>query len=181
MQNQITLLVIGAIALFSEVLMAHHGYAQYFDRNTQIRIEGTVHSISIRNPHSHLEIAVVNEAGETDIWSCETQAKTLLQRKGIVESKFVIGEDIVVTGSQARQNLQGCEIGSIYFNDGSSITLRSSQGRAVIAVAGAEQAPAQRDSIFGRWVRNEFAGAPFDRGSLDLLNEAGRAVPCSLA
>lgn len=176
MRKQTTLFVLGLLALLSESLMAHHGFAQYFDRNTQVRIEGTVHAVSMRNPHTHIEIAVANDAGGADIWSCETQAKTILARKGIRENKFVIGEEIVVTGSQARQDPHGCEVGAIYFADGSSITLRTPEGRAVIAVAEAVEQSVQRDSIYGRWVRNNFAGQTQEPGSLDLLNEAGLAA-----
>jgi hypothetical protein len=163
--------------LITQPSFAHHGFAQYFDRAKQVRIEGTVHAISIRNPHAHLEVAVVSESGETEIWSCETQAKTLLDRKGISESDFVIGEDIVVTGSQARHNLAGCEIGTLYFSDGESITFRTDTGRAVIAVTAESDASLERrQSIFGRWVRNGFSGNPTEAGFLEVINEAGQAA-----
>ena len=156
---------------------AHHGFAQYFDRDTQVRIEGTVHAISIRNPHAHLEIAVTPDDGATEIWSCETQAKTLLDRKGIAESDFVIGDPIVVTGSQARRDARGCEVGTIYFSNGDSITLRTDEGRAVIAVnETAEEQVIQSDSIFGRWVRDSFAGNATEPGFQDVINEAGQAA-----
>ena len=162
------------VALGAQNAMAHHGFAQYFDRDTQVRIEGTVHAISIRNPHAHLEVAVVTDSGETEIWSCEGQAKTLLDRKGITESDFVIGDDIVVTGSQARRNPTGCEVGTIYFSNGESITLRTDEGSAVIAVNDAvEVEPTNRDSIFGRWVRDSFAGVPREPDFLDVISEAG--------
>ncbi len=177
MRKQITSLALGFLAFFSEASMAHHGFAQYFDRNTQVRIEGTVHAVSIRNPHAHLEIAVAKDTGGTDIWSCETQAKTLLDRKGISASDFVIGDPIVVTGSQARQDPHGCEIGSVYFANGQSITFRTADGRAVIAVNEAvESKPEVRDSIFGRWVRNGFAGEVADDGFYEVINEAGRVA-----
>ena len=157
--------------------MAHHGFAQYFDRDNQVRIEGVVHAISIRNPHAHLEVAVVNDSGDTEIWSCETQAKTLLDRKGVSESDFVIGDKIVITGSQARREATGCEVGTVYFANGTSITFRTDQGRAVIAVnEGAEVAPSQRDSIFGHWVRDSFGGTPPQPGYLDVINEVGQAA-----
>lgn len=173
-QNFLLLMVGMLIALPS---YSHHGFAQYFDRTNQVRIEGTVHAISIVNPHAHLEIAAVNDVGETEIWSCETQAKTLLDRKGITESKFVVGEHIVVTGSQARRDPLGCEVGTIYFSNGDSITLRTAQGRAVIAVNETAQEPvAQANSIFGRWVRDSFAGGGAEPGFQDLINEAGLAA-----
>lgn len=177
MQEKITLLILGFLALFSEALMAHHGFAQYFDRTTQVRIEGTVHDISIRNPHTHVEIAVNNDAGDTEIWSCETQAKTLLNRKGITENKFVIGDPIVVTGSQARLDPTGCEVGAIYFSNGESITFRTVDGHAVIAVnETAESQPSLRSSIFGRWVRDSFGPGVAEAGFLEVINDAGRAA-----
>lgn len=177
MSKSINLLAVAIGMLVAMPNHAHHGFAQYFDRTSQVRIEGTVHAISIVNPHAHLEIATVNAAGEAEIWSCETQAKTLLDRKGVRESDFVIGDPIVVTGSQARRNPTGCEVGTIYFSNGDSITLRTTEGRAVIAVneTAAEQAT-QSDSIFGRWVRDSFAGSSTEPGFQELFNEAGRAA-----
>ena len=175
MQKITKLLVLLSASLFVNAASAHHGFAQYFDRTKQIRIEGTVQAVSIRNPHAHIEVAVATEFGGTEIWSCETQAKTLLDRKGITESDFVIGDPIVITGSQARLNAKGCEVGTVYFSNGESITFRTAEGRAVIAVNDAADLPSSpRDTIFGRWVRNGFAGVPTEEGFLDVINEAGR-------
>lgn len=177
MQNKKSLITFFCSILISANTFAHHGFAQYFDRDTQVRIEGVVHGISIKNPHAHLEVAVVKDNGETEIWSCETQAKTLLNRKGITESDFVVGDPIVVTGSQARRDSTGCEVGSIYFADGHSITLRSPEGHAVIEVTQAAEEPvAQRTNIFGHWVRDSFNGAPTEPGFLDVINQRGRAA-----
>ena len=155
----------------------HHGFAQYFDRTNQVRIEGTLHRIDIRNPHTHVEVAVTNANGSVDIWSCETQAKTLLDRKGIEETDFVTGAPIVITGSQARREATGCEIGSIYFANGESITLRTAEGRAVIAVNDESEAETlKRDSIFGKWVRNGFSGNPTEAGFQEAINDRGRAA-----
>ncbi len=167
-----------ALWVITQSAVAHHGFAQYFDRTTQVRIEGTVHAISIRNPHAHLEIAVATASGEIEIWSCETQAKTLLDRKGVTESDFVIGADIVVTGSQARRDPTGCEVGTVYFSDGDSITFRTDQGQAVIAVNQTAEAPiTRRDSILGTWVRNGFGdGGGRDPAYLDGINEVGKAA-----
>lgn len=170
--------IAGFCGLFFTInAQSHHGFTQYFDPASQVRIDGTVHAISIRNPHSHLEITVAGADGSEEIWDCETQAKSLLDRKGITESDFQIGDRIVVTGSQARREPTGCEIGSIYFANGDSITLRSTQGRARIAVNESQsEAPKKRDSIFGLWVRDSFSGVPVEPGFLDVINEAGRAV-----
>lgn len=177
MLKKTTLVVLIFAALFTEPVLAHHGFAQYFDRTTQVRIEGTVHAISIRNPHAHLEIAVNADDGGAEIWSCETQAKTLLDRKGITESDFVVGDSIVVTGSQARRDPTGCEVGTIYFSNGESITLRTDEGRAVIAVnETAEEQVIQSDSIFGRWVRDSFAGNSTEPGFQDVINETGQTA-----
>lgn len=178
MKNAITAAFWAAFVITISIpVHGHHGFAQYFDRTDQVRIEGTIHRVDISNPHTHLEVAVTNDNGGVDIWSCETQAKTLLDRKGIDEADFELGAPIVVTGSQARRDATGCEVGTIYFSSGEAVTLRTAEGRAVIAVnSESQEVNLKRDSIFGRWVRNSFAGNPTEAGFLDAINDLGRAA-----
>lgn len=172
------------LALISVVLgivgapsYAHHGFAVHYDFAKQVRITGTVHEVIYRNPHSTIRVLATDNDGDPVVWTCETQASSILIRKGITADRFVPGEAIVIEGSQARRNPHGCEIGSARFADGSMVTMRSSEGRANIAVnATAPSFPTARDSVFGLWVRDSFTGAPVNPGFLDTITEAGRTA-----
>ncbi len=170
-----TSLLIGWLALSCSASHAHHGFAAIYDVSDQVRIEGTIHRVRYRNPHSEISVRVPDSSGGSTIWSCETQASSILNRKGITEDRFPVGESIVITGARARRHKNRCEIGTAYLPDGSSVTMRSADGRANISVnpvsAGSTE---MRDSIFGNWVRDSFTGAPVRPGFLDMITEAGR-------
>ena len=171
-----TTLFIALIGLiYGEATSAHHGFTVHYDVATQVRIEGTIHEVRYKNPHSVIRVLVTSEYDDDVIWTCETQAKSLLVRKGITADRFPIGEPIVIEGSKARRNDHGCEIGSMHLPDGSVVTVRSSEGRANIAV-NTEVPAASAHSIFGNWVRDSFDGAPVTPGFDHNISDEGRAA-----
>lgn len=177
MFRRITVPALICSALMTTTAYSHHGFAVHYDVNEQIRIDGRVHEILLRNPHSVVKVSVANANGDDDIWTCETQAGSILKRKGITADRFAVGQRIVIAGSQARRNPHGCEIGSIQFADGDSVTLRSVQGHARIDVnnVSADSAKESR-SVFGSWLRDSFSGPPMTPGFLDKITAAGRAA-----
>jgi len=164
----------------ARIAYPHHGFAVHYDLADQVRIEGRVHEVSLRNPHSVIRILVSGESGDDVIWTCETQAGSILKRKGITASRFGIGEPIIITGSHARRNPHGCEVGSIEFANGEMLTLRSTAGRARVEVNNVSSvSPQGSRTVFGTWLRDSFSGAPVTPGFLDLLTDAGRAASAS--
>jgi len=153
---------------------AHHGFAVHYDAADQVRIEGTVHEVKMRNPHSEISVLVTNDDGDEQIWICETQASSILARKGITGDSFPVGGRIVIEGSRARRQAHGCEIGTAYLADGTSVTMRSARGRADISVNASSGR--QATSVFGLWVRDSFSGVPVRADVLDNVTDAGRAA-----
>jgi hypothetical protein len=167
--------IVGAVA--AQPAAAHHGFAVHYDVNDQVRIEGQVYKVRIKNPHAEIQIQAVDKDGNNVIWTCETQAGSILRRKGVTADRFVAGEAIVVEGSRARRNPHGCEVGSIYFADGQTLSLRSTAGHARIGVNNVDiETASKRQSVLGMWLRDSFSGPPMKPGFLDLVTEAGRAA-----
>lgn len=160
---------------FSGAALAHHGFAVYYDVADQVRVDGTIHQVAMRNPHSRIDVAVEGEDGEVIIWSCETTAKAVLVRKGITADMLVPGDAIVIEGSRARDNPHHCEVGTMHLADGATITLRSDKGRANVKVAGSASF-AKRDSVLGLWIRDSFRGISVTKESRDAITEAGAAA-----
>jgi len=169
------IVIVGAVAAQSAA--AHHGFAVHYDVNDQVRIEGKVYKVRLKNPHAEIQILAVDGDGNDIIWTCETQAGSILRRKGVTADRFVAGEAIVVEGSRARRNPHGCEVGSINFADGQTLTLRSTAGHARIGVNNVDvETASKRQSVLGMWLRDSFSGPPMKPGFLDLVTEAGRAA-----
>jgi hypothetical protein len=174
--NKRTQLVAVAIAaLAAQSAFAHHGFRVHYDLADQVRIEGRVHEVLMRNPHAIIRVQTNDENGEDVVWTCETQSASTLRRKGITADKFVVDQPIIIEGSRARRNPHGCEVGSIHFADGDSLVLRTVEGHAKIDVNNVGSTSALRDqSVLGTWLRDNFSGPPIKPGVLDLITDAGR-------
>lgn len=153
---------------------AHHGFRVHYDVEQQVEIVGILQGVKLQNPHSFLEILVAGQDGKSDVWRCETQAKSVMLRKGISESRFAEGQRIIVRGSKSRNNDHHCEVGSISFEDGVDLVFRSTQGRANI---GTYQIAAvnvgEDDAVLGTWIRASFRGFPVDTNIEEVLTDAG--------
>ena len=177
MNKPLVILIATASVFSARAACGHHGFAVHYDVNDQVRIEGQVYKVRIKNPHAEIQIQAVDKDGNKVIWTCETQAGSILRRKGVTADRFVAGEAIVVEGSRARRNPHGCEVGSIYFADGRTLTLRSTAGHARIGVNNVDEKTARkRQSVLGMWLRDSFSGPPMTPGFPDLITEAGRAA-----
>jgi len=175
MNKRVAMAIFAAIAVQSA--SAHHGFAVHYDIADQVRIEGRVHEAILKNPHSVIKILVSDASGGDVIWACETQAGSILKRKGIAAASFVVGQPIVVEGSRARRNPHGCEVGNIQFANGEELILRSVKGHARIGVNNIDEESARkRRSVLGMWLRDSFSGPPMKPGFLDLVTDAGRTA-----
>lgn len=154
---------------------AHHGFAVHYDINKSVSIEGVLQSVALRNPHSEITIHTTNDAGKDVIWHCETQAKSLLNRKGITKESLGLGKTVIVEGSAARRKTNYCEVGTLHTSTGESFVFRSAAGRANIKV-NTQIKTTKRQSVFGKWIRDSFNGAPMDVATLNNINEAGKKL-----
>lgn len=169
-----SVLLIAALAI-SGPSRAHHGFAVQYDVGQRVRIEGLIREVSYRNPHSVIKVSVESAENGSVIWTCETQASSLLARKGITAASFPIGAPIVIEGSKARNSADRCEIGSMLLPDGERVVLRSVEGRADVAVNTAAAARSA-ESIFGRWILDSFSGAPVTPGFMANVADKGHAA-----
>jgi hypothetical protein len=81
---------------------AHHSFAVFFDDHTIIQVTGNVTDFRFTNPHAIISISVKNAKGEIEPWRAETNAVTLLRRRGWTKDSLTVGETITVEGWRAR-------------------------------------------------------------------------------
>lgn len=91
-----------AIALFAALLLpaitiAHHSRSEFTDEVTEI--EGELVRVNWRNPHAGLDVRLVNEVGEEELWRVETfGSPNLFSRMGVEREYFNVGERVTVAG-----------------------------------------------------------------------------------
>lgn len=98
--------------------LAHHAAAG-IDQSRTVTVEGTVREFRWANPHSWIEMDVVNEQGETEVWNLEMNPPSFLIGSGWTRSTIAAGDVVQV---EARPFLNG-DPGGIFV----SITLPSGE------------------------------------------------------
>jgi len=102
---------------------AHHSSAG-IDRSKTVSVEGTVKTFRWANPHSWIEMEVVNAAGETEIWNFEMLPPTYLIRAGWTRSSVKAGDRIRVEANGFVNGDPGGLFVSVTLADGTVLTQR---------------------------------------------------------
>ncbi len=148
---------------------AHHGWVAHYDRDSFVRVEGTVREIEFVNPHAYVYIDTISPQGENEVRWCELQARTQLERRGVTIDSFAIGGPIVVEGFISRRDPLGCETGTIRLTDGQVVVFRERNGQSIY---GAPQV-AGETGVLGTWYPKVFlAEAGSETDSVTRVTEA---------
>ena len=96
--------VLGACALaaMASVADAHHSFAVYFDSTRDVKITGTVTMFRFTNPHGTIALDVTDAQGRVTHWRAETNAPTVLQRRGWTRDSIKPGQVITIEGWPSR-------------------------------------------------------------------------------
>ena len=92
-----------SVALFCGVsLFAHHSIVGTYDYGKHVSLDGKIVQVSLRNPHSFVQVEVTGENGVVQRWSLEWGAAGQLVTQGINRDSLKVGDHVLVTGNPAR-------------------------------------------------------------------------------
>jgi len=100
-------------------MAAHHSFAVFFDEAKSVSVSGSVTAFRFTNPHAIIEITRKTPAGETEIWRAETNAVTLLRRRGWTADSLKVGETVTIDGWPARDGSNYLRVRRVVRADGS--------------------------------------------------------------
>jgi hypothetical protein len=111
----------GAAAAFAPSSYAHHSFAM-FDQTRQVTISGVVREFEWTNPHSWLQLKVMNAtSGEVEDWSIEMISPSVLGRMGWKRNSLKPGDQVVVVINPVRNGAHGGNMISVNGPDGHRI------------------------------------------------------------
>ena len=105
MKTQLTILALSVALLSAAVApaIAHHSFGAEFDREATFDFTGVVTKIEWLNPHVYFYMDVQDEAtGEYTNWAMEMGSPNGLMRRGWNRNTLMIGDEVTVDGSKAR-------------------------------------------------------------------------------
>ena len=105
MKAKLIITVVAALAL-AQAASAHHS-AIAFDLNGQVTITGDVLLLNWRNPHIAINMEVVNDQGETELWKLESAGISNLIRNGWTKDVIGPGNTITATVRPMRNGKPG--------------------------------------------------------------------------
>jgi len=105
---------------------AHHSM-NGFDRQKTITITGTVKQFKWANPHSWIEVEVVNDKGVAELWNLEMTAPGILARNGWKSTMLKPGDKVTMGVHPMVNGDVGGQFVSVTFPDGLVMTERGQQ------------------------------------------------------
>ncbi len=108
------------LAAIASPAWAHHSFAM-FDQTKQITLKGVVREFQWTNPHSWLQLEVVNEKGESEEWSVEMLSTSVLGRMGWKKNSLKPGDKVTVVINPVRTGAPGGNMISVSDETGLTI------------------------------------------------------------
>jgi hypothetical protein len=91
------LLVVVMMAISVFTASAHHSLDKTYDLKKEVRLEGKVLQLLLRNPHSFLQLEAPDETGTMQRWALEWPGAGSLAKAGINLDTLKNGDAVVVT------------------------------------------------------------------------------------
>ena len=91
-----------ALLQAASMASAHHSPVNFDLDVTDFAVSGTIVSVSFRNPHSVIELAVETADGGTTQWYVEFSSVNLLLRRGWDLDRIAAGDVVTCIGNPSR-------------------------------------------------------------------------------
>jgi hypothetical protein len=110
-------LVVAAALFGGSAAFAHHSFAVFFDEAKSVTATGVVTEFNFTNPHASITI----EAEGGVVWKGETNAQTLLRRRGWTADSVHVGDTVTMDGWPARDGSNYMRVRQVTRPDGTVV------------------------------------------------------------
>ena len=98
----LSMVAAGVFFTVAERTYAHHSLSATYQSDKEIKLEGTIVEILLRNPHSFLQVEAPDESGQMQRWSLEWRSSGQLGQQGIKRDTLKIGDAVTITLNPSR-------------------------------------------------------------------------------
>src|SRR5690349_20397145 len=96
------ILLLAAASLFGVTAYAHHSLSATYYADKEVKLEGKIIDLLLRNPHSFLQIEAPDEKGVMQRWSLEWRSSGQLGQAGIKRDTLKVGDEVTITMNPSR-------------------------------------------------------------------------------
>ena len=96
------LLGLAAVLMSGIAAYAHHSLGATYESDKEVKLEGKIVQLLLRNPHSFLQIDVPDKDGTLQRWSLEWRGSGQLGQAGIKRDTLKAGDAVVITANPSR-------------------------------------------------------------------------------
>lgn len=100
--NHKIILGLAGFLIFGIAAFAHHSLGATYEADKEVKLEGKIVQLLLRNPHSFLQIEVPDKDGTMQRWSLEWRSSGQLGQAGIKRDTLKAGDEVVVTVNPSR-------------------------------------------------------------------------------
>ncbi|PWU08737.1 MAG: hypothetical protein C5B51_07445 [Terriglobia bacterium] len=102
MRGNILPLVFAAVLMSALTAYGHHSLSATYYPEKEVKLEGKILDLLLRNPHSFLQIEAPDESGVMQRWSLEWRSSGQLGQQGIKRDTLKVGDEVVITMNPSR-------------------------------------------------------------------------------
>jgi hypothetical protein len=126
MKTKVIFILVCGVALTSIRVQAHHSFAEEFDIDKPVKLQGVLTRMDWVNPHGWIYVDVKEADGKVVNWAIEAGGPTALLRRGLRKTDFPIGTEVMVDGYRAKSGAPRANGRTVTFKDGRNFFLGAS-------------------------------------------------------
>jgi hypothetical protein len=155
------LLVIALVWLAAPSALAHHPFADEFDRSQTVTLAGTLTRLDWQNPHVYAYVDVKDTQGKVVNWKVEMGSPNALMKEGWTKTAVKPGDEVTIQAWKAKNNLTLANAESFTLPGGRKMTAASSIMMSETQLAQADsQQPVDQPSVGTTGAQTDPAATP---------------------